>query len=115
MLTVNTHEAKTQLSRLIELVQSGEDVVIARAGKPIAVLSRFVAAPQTIAPPGAMAGQGWIADDFDDPVDSLFDALGDDADAPEAVTPGRRPGSRAPGDGGNRSTSGKSGKRGKRS
>ncbi len=94
MLTVNTHEAKTQLSRLIELVQSGEEVVIARAGKPIAVLSRFVAARQPIAPPGAMAGQGWIADDFDAPVDALFDVLADQTSAPgpvKRVKPGRLP------------------------
>jgi len=103
MVTVNTHEAKTQLSRLIELVQSGEEVVIARAGRPIAVLSRFVAARQPIAPPGAMAGQGWIADDFDVPVDELFDALRDQSPAPKSVKPGRLLGSRGSrGDSGNR-------------
>ena len=43
MTTVNTHHAKTHLSRLLELVEAGEEVIIARAGKPVAVLSRFVA------------------------------------------------------------------------
>ncbi|MEX0784729.1 MAG: type II toxin-antitoxin system prevent-host-death family antitoxin [Dehalococcoidia bacterium] len=38
--TVNTHEAKTQLSRLLALVEHGEEVVIARNGKPIAKLVR---------------------------------------------------------------------------
>ena len=36
--TVNTHEAKTQLSRLLALVEKGEEIVIARNGKPIAKL-----------------------------------------------------------------------------
>lgn len=75
MTIVNTHHAKTHLSRLLELVESGEEVIIARAGKPVAVLSRFVAKSPAIAPPGAMAGEGWMADDFDAPVDELFDAL----------------------------------------
>ena len=39
--TVNTHEAKTHLSRLLAQVESGEEVVIARAGKPIAKLVRL--------------------------------------------------------------------------
>ena len=38
MKSVNVHEAKTHLSRLLERVEAGEDVVIARAGKPIARL-----------------------------------------------------------------------------
>lgn len=37
-VTVNTHEAKTQLSRLLARVEQGDDIVIARAGKPIARL-----------------------------------------------------------------------------
>ncbi len=39
-VTVNTHEAKTQLSRLLARVEEGDDIVIARAGKPIARLVR---------------------------------------------------------------------------
>ena len=39
--TVNIFEAKTQLSKLIELAEKGEDVVIARAGKPVARLTRL--------------------------------------------------------------------------
>jgi prevent-host-death family protein len=41
MRQVNVHEAKTQLSRLLEEVEQGERVVIARAGTPIAVLSAY--------------------------------------------------------------------------
>jgi prevent-host-death family protein len=41
MKQVNVHEAKTQLSHLIEEVEAGERVIIARAGKPVAVLCRY--------------------------------------------------------------------------
>jgi prevent-host-death family protein len=75
MHVVNIHEAKTQLSRLLEEVQSGEDVVIARAGTPIVRLVAYQAARARIAAPGAMEGEGWIADDFDAPLDDQFDCL----------------------------------------
>jgi prevent-host-death family protein len=39
MTTVNVHEAKTHLSRLLARVEGGERIVIARAGRPVAVLS----------------------------------------------------------------------------
>lgn len=42
-MTVNIHEAKTQLSRLLSLVEGGEEVVIARNGKPIARLEPYSA------------------------------------------------------------------------
>jgi len=38
MKTVNVHQAKTQLSRLLKRVEAGEEVVVARAGKPVAKL-----------------------------------------------------------------------------
>ncbi len=67
MLHVNIHEAKTHLSRLLARVERGEEVVIARAGHPIA---RLVAIPQT---PGKRAlglddGRGFISEDFDGPL-----------------------------------------------
>ncbi|MFC6645999.1 type II toxin-antitoxin system Phd/YefM family antitoxin [Granulicella cerasi] len=43
MTTVNIHEAKTNLSKLIQMVEAGEEVIIARAGKPAVRLSAFVA------------------------------------------------------------------------
>jgi prevent-host-death family protein len=70
--TVNIHEAKTHLSKLIERVRRGEEIVIAKAGKPVARLvpERSRAARQ----PGSAKGQIWIADDFDDPLpDDLLD------------------------------------------
>lgn len=60
--TVNVHEAKTHLSRLLERVAAGDEVVIAKAGKPIARLVP-VATPGK-RPLGLDAGKGWIADDF---------------------------------------------------
>ncbi len=75
MQFVNIHDAKTQLSRLLEQVQSGEDVVIAKSGTPIVRLVPYVTPKRKIAPPGAMAGEIWIADDFDAPMDELFDCL----------------------------------------
>ena len=74
MTVVNVHEAKTQLSRLLEAVERGEEVIIARAGQPIATLVPY-RPRQRVAPPGAMAGQIWIADDFDEPMDDLFDVF----------------------------------------
>lgn len=79
MHLVNIHEAKTQLSKLLEQVQAGEDVVIAKAGAPIVRLVPYTPPKRKIAPPGAMEGEIWISDDFDDPLDELFDCLKDDA------------------------------------
>ena len=77
---MNVHEAKTHLSRLLEAVEAGEDVVIARAGKPIA---RLVPASTRTRPrtPGAWRGQGWIADDSDDTPEELIAAFHGNADS----------------------------------
>ncbi|MBK8537117.1 MAG: type II toxin-antitoxin system Phd/YefM family antitoxin [Candidatus Competibacteraceae bacterium] len=83
MQTVNIHEAKTHLSRLLEAVERGEEVVIARAGQPIATLTAYKPPRRKIAPPGSMEGQIWMSDDFDEPLDDLFDCLKEDADEPE--------------------------------
>lgn len=75
MPVVNIHQAKSQLSRLLEQAQHGEDVVIAKAGRPIARLVPYTGPKGRILPPGAMEGEAWMADDFDAPVDVLFDCL----------------------------------------
>jgi prevent-host-death family protein len=67
MITVNIHEAKTQLSMLLQRVMKGERVIIAKAGRPIAVLSPFEEAPQRRTP-GNDAGRVIIHADFDDPL-----------------------------------------------
>ena len=73
MTTVNVHQAKTQLSRLLQQVEAGETIVIARAGKPSAQLVPINANPKGINPPGAMRDQIIISDDFDLHLDGLFD------------------------------------------
>ncbi len=75
---VNVHEAKTQLSRLLQAVEDGEDVVIARAGRPVARLVP-AAAPRNRRP-GAWRGQVVIADDFDDVATDLLPAFHDDVE-----------------------------------
>lgn len=75
MQSVNIHEAKTHFSKLLELVQNGEEIVIAKAGLPIARLIAYKPATHAIAAPGAMAGEIWIAEDFDLPLDDQFACL----------------------------------------
>ena len=65
MAIVNVHEAKTHLSRLLERVIGGEEVVIARSGKPIARLVPIVKEPRT---PGRLKGKIRVGRDFDDPL-----------------------------------------------
>jgi antitoxin (DNA-binding transcriptional repressor) of toxin-antitoxin stability system len=68
----NVSEAKAELSALLVLVEQGEEVVIARAGKPVARLMPFgrPSAPRKL---GALRGQIWIAPDFDEPIPELED------------------------------------------
>jgi prevent-host-death family protein len=67
---VNIHEAKTHLSRLVERAEAGEEIVIARAGKPVARLGplRERREPRQL---GGWEGRVWIADDFDDEDDEI--------------------------------------------
>lgn len=66
---VNIHEAKTHFSKLIERIQHGEEVVIAKAGVPVARLTPYTPGKSRIKPPGGMKGEDfWIADDFDAPL-----------------------------------------------
>lgn len=69
--TVNIHEAKTHLSRLIEQVEAGDEVVIARAGRPVARLVglRVRSKPRL---PGLWKGQVHMAPDFDATDDDLI-------------------------------------------
>ena len=70
--TVNIHEAKTQFSRLISRAQAGERVVIAKAGRPVAVLIPFEPVPRPPDRiPGYDKGKLVIHDDFDDPIPEL--------------------------------------------
>jgi prevent-host-death family protein len=63
--TVNIHEAKTHLSRLLERVEAGEEIVIARSGKAIA---KLVPLKRTRRRPGSLKGKVRIQPDFDAPL-----------------------------------------------
>ena len=67
MQTINIHEAKTQFSKLVEAVSHGEEIVIARAGKPAAMLVP-VQAKKAVRRPGGMKGKINVADNFDAPL-----------------------------------------------
>jgi len=67
MTEVGVHEAKTNLSKLLARVEAGEDIVITRGGEPVA---KLVPIQRRSRPNlGFMAGQIWIADDFDETPD----------------------------------------------
>jgi prevent-host-death family protein len=65
MRQVNVHEAKTHLSSLLEEVENGDRIVIARAGEPVAVLAPYRAAVRRRRL-GLFAGQAKIHADFDE-------------------------------------------------
>ena len=72
---VNIHEAKTHLSRLLLEVQQGNDIVIAKAGKPIAKLIHMAVLPVARVP-GSAAGRVTLTADFHDPLpDATLDAF----------------------------------------
>jgi prevent-host-death family protein len=74
MAIIDVHEAKTHLSRILDRVAAGEDVIIAKASKPIARLVAIEGGkPRT---PGAYRGRIRIADNFDAPLpDEMLDTL----------------------------------------
>ena len=81
MQTVNIHEAKTQLSRLIEQAIQGDSFIIAKAGKPLVKVTRLDApSPDQAKRLGFMAGQITVPDDFDrmgsEEIEQLFNAAG---------------------------------------
>jgi prevent-host-death family protein len=74
--TVNIHEAKTNLSRLLARVARGEEIIIAKAGKPLARLVPFEKARAMTDVLDLYKGQIWIAPDFDAPLpDDVLDAF----------------------------------------
>lgn len=65
MQVINIHQAKTNLSKLIERTLNGEDIIIAKAGKPVAKLMAY---KEKLKPrkPGLWKGKIWMSDDFND-------------------------------------------------
>jgi len=76
MKTLNIHEAKTHLSRLLDKVNAGETIVIAKAGKPIAKLIPF-SSSKTQRTGGTLAGEIWEAPDAWDLDEELNSQLTD--------------------------------------
>lgn len=66
MEMVNVHQAKTHLSRLLDRVEKGEEILLARNGKPVAKLVPAPTAPPR--KPGAWKGKIVLHDNFDDPL-----------------------------------------------
>ena len=62
---VNIHEAKTHLSRLVARAAAGEEIVVAKAGRPMAKLVPYEK-PKEPRQLGGWEGRVWIADDFDE-------------------------------------------------
>lgn len=76
MSTVNIHAAKTHLSRLVEKAAAGEEIIIAKAGTPLAKLGPLVSATRKTRPLGLLAGRITIPADFDAPLpDHVLDAF----------------------------------------
>lgn len=68
MVEVNVHEAKTHLSKLLALVQSGEEIVIAKGGRPIARLVPYLRSTKRVF--GVDRGVFEVPEDFDAPLDA---------------------------------------------
>ena len=78
MSIVNVHHAKTHLSRLLDQVSAGDEIVIARSGRPIA---RLVPISQEPRKPGRLKGRIQMAEDFDAPLpEELLAAFEGDAE-----------------------------------
>jgi prevent-host-death family protein len=85
MKYVNTHEAKTQLSKLIAAARAGEEVVICQAGKPVARLAPYEPARKK---PRLGAGKdkvtlypGWDSPETDAEIEAMFDVLKESDDS----------------------------------
>src|SRR5215813_6642660 len=78
-MEVNIHEAKTHFSKLLQRVILGDEVIIAKAGVPVAKLVRYVE-KKGKRPLGFLKGEIWMAEDFDAPLppDILAGFLGEE-------------------------------------
>jgi prevent-host-death family protein len=73
VMTLNLYEAKTQLSALVDQAAAGEEIIIAKNGKPLAKLVPFK--PKVLRKPGKHKGRIWISDDFDEPMLDVIEAM----------------------------------------
>ena len=72
-MTLNLYEAKTQLSSLVEMAAAGEEIIIAKNGRPMA---KLVAIKDVIKrKPGRLKGKVWMSKDFDEPMPDVIAAF----------------------------------------
>ena len=77
MAIVKMHEAKAHLSRLVEDVQGGGEVIISRGVRPVARLVPYLLKNEEARKPGYLKGRIRIADDFDAPLsEEILDTFG---------------------------------------
>jgi prevent-host-death family protein len=76
MTTVNVHAAKTNFSRLVDQAAAGEEIIIAKAGLPVAKLVPLKAPPREKRRLGLLAGRAVIPPEFDEPLpEEVLDAF----------------------------------------
>ena len=87
MQITNISEAKATLSKLIEKVLKGDEVIIGKAGKPVAKLVPYdlETSPRQLGA-GNWQGKIWVADDFDDLPEEIMQLFTGEADDHESVT-----------------------------
>ncbi len=84
-MVMNLYDAKTRLSQLVDRAAAGEEIVIAKSGKPLARLVPLEPPRKRPRKPGGWKGKLWVAPDFDAPLpDELLDLF-------EGKSPGPRP------------------------
>ena len=74
-MSMNVHEAKTNFSRLLVEVQAGREIVITRAGRPVAKLVPYDGAGESRRTPGGWEGRVQVAEDFDELPADLLEAF----------------------------------------
>ena len=89
MKTVNIHAAKTQLSKLVEEAAAGEEIIIAKAGKPIARLVKLQKKNNIASTLGMLKGKIWISDDFDAPLPEKILKNFGESSVYQRLSPGR--------------------------
>jgi prevent-host-death family protein len=73
---INVYQAKTRLSELLDRAAAGEEIVIARHGRPVALLVAYKPPTRKRRKLGLLAGKLQVPDDFDDPLpDDVLDAF----------------------------------------
>jgi prevent-host-death family protein len=72
-MTLNLYDAKTQLSSLVDKAAAGEEIIIAKNGKPMAKLVPFKASIKRR--PGRLKGKVWMSKDFDAPMPDVVEAF----------------------------------------